>query len=153
MGQSGLEPPTSRLSVVCSSQLSYWPSSSQSPLCSVSAASFASGENSTRFLAPPLQNKTRFAGLLFCWDAICSFGWWRLAGSNRWPPACKAGALPAELNPHVVVDASSVSFASTCGQSSLAPLHLLFQIKPASLGFDLIGRFSVFRARFVRPLN
>ena len=27
--------------------------------------------------------------------------WWRLAGSNRWPPACKAGALPAELNPHL----------------------------------------------------
>ena len=27
--------------------------------------------------------------------------WWRLAGSNRWPPACKAGALPAELNPHI----------------------------------------------------
>ena len=27
--------------------------------------------------------------------------WWRLAGSNRWPPACKAGALPAELNPHM----------------------------------------------------
>ena len=25
MGQSGLEPPTSRLSVVCSNQLSYWP--------------------------------------------------------------------------------------------------------------------------------
>ena len=53
VGQSGLEPPTSRLSVVCSSQLSYWPI------------------------------------------------WWRLAGSNRWPPACKAGALPAELNPHI----------------------------------------------------
>ena len=29
------------------------------------------------------------------------FCWWRLAGSNRWPPACKAGALPAELNPHI----------------------------------------------------
>ena len=26
--------------------------------------------------------------------------WWRLTGSNRWPPACKAGALPAELNLH-----------------------------------------------------
>ena len=25
---------------------------------------------------------------------------WSLAGSNRWPPACKAGALPAELRPH-----------------------------------------------------
>ena len=55
VGQSGLEPPTSRLSVVCSSQLSYWPV------------------------------------------------WWRLAGSNRCPPACKAGALPAELNPHTLL--------------------------------------------------
>ena len=63
VGQSGLEPPTSRLSVVCSSQLSYWP---------VSLAHF-----------------------------FCSGTWWRLAGSNRWPPACKAGALPAELNPHI----------------------------------------------------
>ena len=27
------------------------------------------------------------------------FDWWRLTGSNRRPPACKAGALPAELNP------------------------------------------------------
>ena len=31
VGQSGLEPPTSRLSVVCSSQLSYWPISSGVP--------------------------------------------------------------------------------------------------------------------------
>ena len=65
VGQSGLEPPTSRLSVVCSSQLSYWPSSSQ---------------------------------MLF---NTCALFWWRLAGSNRWPPACKAGALPAELNPQI----------------------------------------------------
>ena len=59
VGQNGLEPSTSRLSVVCSSQLSYWPISIRSLL------------------------------------------WWRLAGSNRWPPACKAGALPAELNPQL----------------------------------------------------
>jgi hypothetical protein len=26
--------------------------------------------------------------------------WWRMTGSNRRPPACKAGALPAELIPH-----------------------------------------------------
>ena len=25
---------------------------------------------------------------------------WRRPGSNRRPPACKAGALPAELRPH-----------------------------------------------------
>ena len=28
-----------------------------------------------------------------CWS------WWRWTGSNRWPPACKAGALPTELHP------------------------------------------------------
>ena len=28
--------------------------------------------------------------------------WWRWWGSNPWPPACKAGALPAELHPHRV---------------------------------------------------
>ena len=33
VGQSGLEPPTSRLSVVCSSQLSYWPISFGSSGC------------------------------------------------------------------------------------------------------------------------
>lgn len=27
--------------------------------------------------------------------------WWRMTGSNRRPPACKAGALPAELIPRV----------------------------------------------------
>ena len=32
------------------------------------------------------------------YDAEASL-WWSQAGSNRWPPACKAGALPAELSP------------------------------------------------------
>src|SRR5437879_5644506 len=27
-------------------------------------------------------------------------GWWTWPGSNRRPPACKAGALPAELHAH-----------------------------------------------------
>ena len=27
--------------------------------------------------------------------------WWRMTGSNRRPPACKAGALPAELILHL----------------------------------------------------
>ena len=26
--------------------------------------------------------------------------WWRWWESNPWPPACRAGALPAELHPH-----------------------------------------------------
>ncbi len=32
--------------------------------------------------------------------SIDGWGWWSQAGSNRRPPACHAGALPAELWPH-----------------------------------------------------
>ena len=45
------------------------------------------------------------------------FFWWRLAGSNRWPPACKAGALPAELNPRLFLP-------SLVGTSSAVPSKL-----------------------------
>ena len=31
---------------------------------------------------------------------LLSLGWWRWWDSNPWPPACRAGALPAELHPH-----------------------------------------------------
>ncbi len=33
--------------------------------------------------------------------------WWSLTGSNRRHPACKAGALPAELRPHFLPFSSS----------------------------------------------
>ena len=32
--------------------------------------------------------------------------WWRWGESNSWPPACKAGALPAELHPQISFDTS-----------------------------------------------
>ena len=42
-------------------------------------------------------------GVDFREDPHCTAGqhhiWWRMTGSNRRPPACKAGALPAELIP------------------------------------------------------
>ena len=31
-----------------------------------------------------------------------SIFWWELQGSNLWHPACKADALPAELNSHII---------------------------------------------------
>ena len=34
--------------------------------------------------------------------------WWRMTGSNRRPPACKAGALPAELIPHTPLTATDL---------------------------------------------
>ena len=43
----------------------------------------------------------RHSLLLFTFHGFC---WWRLTGSNRRPPACKAGALPAELNPPLNFD-------------------------------------------------
>ena len=35
--------------------------------------------------------------------------WWRIQGSNLRPPACKAGALPAELIPHKTHSAETES--------------------------------------------
>ena len=44
----------------------------------------------------------RWASKLCVCAAIRLSTWWSLSGSNRRPPACKAGALPAELRPRVV---------------------------------------------------
>ena len=38
-----------------------------------------------------------------------SLGWWRWWDSNPWPPACRAGALPAELHPHLNINRFSLS--------------------------------------------
>ena len=71
VGLGGLEPPTSSLSGMRSSQLSYRPSS----------------------LLPT---------------------WWSWSGSNRRPPECKSGALPAELQPLI----TSLSFLPAAVPSS-----------------------------------
>ena len=74
VGPSGLEPPTLRLSVVRSSQLSYGPSSSQSPLAAVSG--FA--ENFSRSLAPPLRFKPASLGFeTIGLRGLRLFSWWR----------------------------------------------------------------------------
>ncbi len=90
VGQSGLEPPTSRLSVVCSSQLSYWPSSNSAfatlrfrPLLRIgrklrSAAPFLlSNSNPLRWALNLLFNRDP---LLLSFPLLSIF-WWRLAGS------------------------------------------------------------------------
>ena len=49
---------------------------------------------------------TTWAMSPFSYSGGCPLSpWWRWTGSNRWPPACKAGALPAELHPHFFFDA------------------------------------------------
>jgi hypothetical protein len=52
--------------------------------------------------------------------------WWRQTGSNRRPPACKAGALPTELCPRLEISVVSVSSAMRAGTTArvepIAPL-------------------------------
>ena len=79
VGPSGLEPPTSCLSGTRSNHLSYEPISGVGPVAIL--FSFP------RFLA---FSRLRFRNR-----------WWRWWDSNPWPPACRAGALPTELHPHI----------------------------------------------------
>ena len=56
-------------------------------------------------------------------SSVCSFQgalWWRWSDLNRRPPACKAGALPAELHPHVPTSA----FAHTGFRPRLSHAYL-----------------------------
>ena len=94
VGPSGLEPPTSCLSGTRSNHLSY------EPLCGVGSAaklvlvlpcpSLCARNNAIRWSSSPLLS-----------SATCR--WWRWWDSNPWPPACRAGALPTELHPQIVI--------------------------------------------------
>ena len=82
VGPSGLEPPTSCLSGTRSNLLSYEP----------------------MWLVSDFRHLNLFTSL-FRKASLLTFlleesKWWRWRDSNPWPPACRAGALPAELHPH-----------------------------------------------------
>ena len=51
-----------------------------------------------------IQLSVRFIYLFgFQWTFLQALlAWWRWWDSNPWPPACRAGALPAELHPHFI---------------------------------------------------
>ena len=57
-----------------------------------------------------------------------SFLWWRLAGSNRWPPACKAGALPAELNPHLLSHSRCIFSVPSKLNNALSTEHFVLTL-------------------------
>ena len=118
VGPSGLEPPTSCLSGTRSTLLSYepmWLVSDFSHLVGGDdgirsrrelRALVADGSNSPPdCYSLPSLFESRFVDN----ELISIFViWWRWWDSNPWPPACRAGALPAELHPHMVVVASTV---------------------------------------------
>ena len=82
VGPSGLEPPTSCLSGTRSNLLSYEP------------MWLVSDFRHLNFFASPFRKASLLTFLLE------ESKWWRWRDSNPWPPACRAGALPAELHPH-----------------------------------------------------
>ena len=102
VGPSGLEPPTSCLSGTRSNLLSYEP---MWLVCD----SFT----------------LRFSTSLFQEVSLVTFlfkesNWWRWWDSNPWPPACRAGALPAELHPHFI---GLCFFSIFQSLEWIAPLH------------------------------
>ena len=82
--------------------------------------------------------------------------WWSQAGSNRRPPACKAGALPAELWPHDV-DCQTTPEISNSGK--LPELFRLFDrrgeayFKYASRGDRATWAILVGLGRFELPTS
>ena len=76
-----------------------------------------------------------------------SFSWWRVPGSNRWPPACKAGALPAELTPHR-------GLSEVVGQNGLEPsTSRLSVVCSSQLSYWPILPSSFQGAHSLYPLN
>ena len=91
---TGLEPVTNRLWAGSSNQLSYgsrnwWLRRGSNPRPSGYEPDALANWATKPFSCP-------------CKSTYFIKKWWSLAGSNRWPPACKTGALPAELKPHMV---------------------------------------------------
>ena len=95
VGSNGLEPSTSRLSGVRSNHLSYEP---------ISVAGSNSSQTCLLRLCAFLRRDfhTHLSMCLKRVLAAAACRWWRRTESNCRPPACKAGALPAELRPRLV---------------------------------------------------
>ena len=80
--------------------------------------------------------------------ANCCFGragkpdWWSQTGSNRRPPACKAGALPAELWPRCQVLACQPKLAESA-QASLFKLRRATFARYRERRLVGLGRFEL----------
>ena len=135
VGPSGLEPPTSCLSGTRSNLLSYEPMWLVSDFGHLVGGD--DGIRSRRELralvavgrkrppevcsVPPLFESCRnWSPDRFRWK-LQSPIWWRWWDSNPWPPACRAGALPAELHPHIV-GLLSPFFQRARGRTCVQPL-------------------------------
>ena len=93
--------------------------------------------------------------------------WWRWWDSNPWPPACRAGALPAELHPHIcygiLLSPFLEAFLLLVGPSGLEPptsclsgtRSNLLSYEPMWLVSDFCFTWLLFNfgGRFYSPLD
>ena len=63
--------------------------------------------------------------------------WWRWWDSNPWPPACRAGALPTELHPHIGVSRSL----------KIEQLRSKHQLTPCSVSLVTLKLFAIRHTR------
>lgn len=75
-----------------------WAQTQQSPI--VVCSSFLTSSNmSKNFLKFPVKSWKLKVSLLLTFYFLLFTSKWRITESNRWPPACKAGALASWANP------------------------------------------------------
>ena len=141
VGPDGLEPSTPRLSSACSNQLSYEPELGNWQVLRDTLPVFVRRAN---------YNEAAFAFQLACLaKAPKSEGWWSRTGSNRRPPACKAGALPTELRPQegkfcIKNDTLEIYFVRSTETQRLTPL--------STMSFDLVkDQSSLLRKEVIQP--
>ena len=88
--------------------------------------------------------------------------WWRCTGSNRGPPACKAGALPTELHPpeRLVgtpglepgtsalsgLRSNQLSYAPPCGRKTFTPQQCSDSFAMLNHGRDVTEALTHFRS-------
>src|SRR5215472_15589344 len=53
----------------------------------------------------------------------CKTNWWSWSGSNRRPPECKSGALPAELQPLLIPKIFEADWTRDPGQAGSPQKH------------------------------
>ena len=114
VGLSGLEPPTSRLSGVRSNRLSYKPLYGVPDFISTLGMSRGLINASHLFRHGRRRIWNFMSKYFFVSKSLCTWNFmhgscltWRWRDSNSWPPACKAGALPTELHPHIAATTCS----------------------------------------------
>ena len=73
------------------------------------------------------QKRDPIARFLLSWsgDWVRHCRWWRWRESNPWPPACRAGALPAELHPHKGLKGSLAILKNWTARASCASTEQL----------------------------